>query len=93
MLFGFPYQHFYRAFYQIVRDLKIKEKDVHSARHTFATWLTRKVEGDRSVSEDVLGHSDPDVNKRYVHLAEELEANFNIENEDSSEIRSIKIGR
>lgn len=90
LLFGFPYQHFYRCFYDIVRGLKIKEKDVHSARHTFATWLTRKVEGDRSVSEDVLGHSSAEVNKRYVHLAEELEANFNMENEVSSEVKAIK---
>lgn len=90
LLFGFPYQHFYRVFYKLIRDLKIKDKDVHSARHTFATWLTRKVEGDRSVSEDVLGHSSSEVNKRYVHLAEELEANFNIEQEETTEIKAIK---
>lgn len=90
LLFGFAYQPFYRAFYDIVRNLKLTDKDVHSCRHTFATWLTRKVEGDRSVSEDVLGHSSAEVNKRYVHLAEELEANFNIEQEDASEIRAVK---
>lgn len=91
LLFGFPYQHFYRSFYEIIRELKFKDKDVHSARHTFATWLTRKVEGDRSVSEDVLGHSSSEVNKRYVHLAEELEANFNIDLDEGSEVRAIKI--
>lgn len=90
LLFGFAYQPFYRAFKEVITALKLEDKDVHSCRHTFATWLTRKVEGDRSVSEDVLGHSSAEVNKRYVHLAEELEADFNIENESSSELRAIK---
>ncbi len=30
-------------------------------------------EGTRLISEEVLGHSSPHVNKRYIHLAEELE--------------------
>lgn len=68
----------------------MKDKDIHSTRHTFATWLTRKVEGDRRVSEDVLGHSSSAINKRYVHLAEELEANFGSENDDVSLIQAIK---
>lgn len=75
LIFGFPKAHFYNALHEILGSMNLKDKDVHSCRHTFATWLTRKCGGDRNVSEDVLGHSSSDVNKRYVHLAEELEAN------------------
>lgn len=75
LIFGFKKMEFYMALAGILKAMNLKEKDVHSCRHTFATWLTRKCGGDRSVSEDVLGHSSSEVNKRYVHLAEELEAN------------------
>ena len=75
LIFGFKKMEFYMALSGILKAMNLKDKDVHSCRHTFATWLTRMCGGDRRVSEDVLGHSSSDVNKRYVHLAEELEAN------------------
>lgn len=92
LLFGVTYRQFYTAFYRVRAELKLRSKNIHSARHTFSTWITRKMGGDRTVSEKVLGHSSADVNKRYQHLAQELEVKLQsaIE-EDDCEITQLKV--
>lgn len=56
-------------------------------RRTFATWLTKKCQGDKTVSAEVLGQSER-IEEHYVHLAEELEQQRN-QVQSSREVRKV----
>lgn len=69
-----PPQQYQRSFYRILRNCGLKQRGVHSLRHTFATTLIRKNVDPKTVS-TLLGHSSVRITlDTYVHASEEAKA-------------------
>lgn len=91
LIFGFTYAQMYKVLCELRSKGKIKAgADVHSLRHTFSTELTKRCQGDKTVSAEVLGRSER-IAERYGHLNEELEREKRQEaDQKTSQVLKIK---
>lgn len=68
-----PYNTMQKHWMKLFKNIDVKYINFHGLRHTHATWLLKKTNNIKLVS-DSLGHSNINITTRYAHLIKSEEA-------------------
>jgi integrase len=68
-----PYNTMQKNWMRLFENIDVKYINFHGLRHTHATWLLKKTNNIKLVS-DSLGHSNINITTRYAHLIKSEEA-------------------